>query len=81
MNRLEIQRSASRYRAQTAHRGAAARETVSQQDLSRASFEISPFVAWHSGRQNSTGRETSFWVIAYTVRFVEEVVTGGGEVT
>ena len=48
---------------------------------SRASSEISPFVAWHSGRQNSTGRETSFWVIAYTVRFVEEVVTGGGEVT
>src|SRR4029077_19192699 len=27
---------------------------------SRASFENSPFVAWHSGRQNSTGHGTSF---------------------
>jgi hypothetical protein len=34
----------------------------------RASFEKSPFVAWHSGRQNSTGRATSFCVIAYTGR-------------
>ncbi len=45
--------------------------SVNKQDLSRASFENPPFVAWHSGRQNSTGRETSFWVIAYTGRFGE----------
>ena len=70
MYRLEIQRSASRYRAQTAHWEPAARETVSQQDLSRSSSEISPFVAWHSGRQDSTGHETSFRAIAPARRSV-----------
>src|SRR4029077_14726233 len=35
---------------------------------SRASFEISPFVAWHSGRQNSTGHGTSLGAIAFTRR-------------
>ena len=30
------------------------------QILSRASLDFSPLVAWHNGRQNSTGRETSF---------------------
>src|SRR4029077_8467246 len=37
--------------------------------LARTSFEKSPFVAWHGGRQNSTGRETSFWLIAHTGLF------------
>jgi hypothetical protein len=48
-------------------------ESQGKQDLSRAPFENSPLVAWHSGRQNSTGHETSFRVIAYTGRFVEGV--------
>src|SRR4029077_15025664 len=39
----------------------AAHETGSRQDLSRASFENPPFVAWHSGGQNPTGPETRFW--------------------
>jgi hypothetical protein len=29
-----------------------------------------PFVAWHGGRQNSTGHATSFWAFAHTGRFV-----------
>jgi hypothetical protein len=44
-----------------------------QQMSARASSEIPPFVAWHSGRQNSTGRWTSFCVIAYTGRFGEGI--------
>jgi hypothetical protein len=40
-----------------------------RQDLPSSSSENSPFVAWHSGRENSTGRETSFCVVEYTGRF------------
>lgn len=40
------------------------------------SGEKSPFVAWHSARQDSTGRETSFCVVAYTGRFGGGVLTG-----
>jgi hypothetical protein len=43
--------------------------TGSRQDLPRASFEKSPFVAWQIAGQNSTGRETSFCVVAYSGRF------------
>jgi hypothetical protein len=42
----------------------------------RSLGEGGPFVAWHSRRQNSTGRWTSFCVVAYTVRFGEGVLTG-----
>jgi hypothetical protein len=41
--------------------------------VANSSGEGRPFVAWHSGRQNSTGRETSFCVIAYTGRFGDGV--------
>jgi hypothetical protein len=54
-------------------------EAGSPQVSSRASLENSPVVAWHSGRQNSTGRETSFWAIAYTGRLDDAVF--GGEAT